>query len=92
LIELVDLGFYKIKQWYYSKLSTYQKYALDTKEVLVLQIEMEDKVFSLMENREFHPYQAVKFDVSMPALQEAIKFGDKGYKPQEAVKFNRPII
>lgn len=92
LIELVDLGFYKIKQWYYSKLSTYQKYALDTKEVLVRQIEMEDKVFSLMENREFHPYQAIKFDVSMPALQEAIKFGDKGYKPQEAVKFNRPII
>jgi hypothetical protein len=53
LIELVDMGFYKIKQWYYSKLPTYQKYAIDTREVLMRQVEIDERAFAIEDARDF---------------------------------------
>ena len=60
LIEMVDLGFYKIKQWYYAKLPTYQKYAIDTREVLLVQGELEERAFAIEDARDFR-VQAVQF-------------------------------
>ena len=91
LIELVDLGFYKIKQWYYSKLPTYQKYALDTKEVLVRQIEMEDKVFSIMDARYYAKNECVKFIEDYQPMKECVRFREPR-ELQECMKFRHPIM
>lgn len=88
LIELVDLGFYKIKQWYYSKLNTYQKYAVDTREVLMRQVEIDERVFAIEDAREFKVIPMYKNKKN----EECIAFDDSIKNGIECVNFRYPII
>ena len=86
-IELVDLGFYKIKQYYYAKLPVFNTYALSTSDMEFNQIQLESKVEELQPKREeimrkstlkvFDPRfdignNALKFDI--PTKRNAINF------------------
>ena len=90
LIEMVDLGFYKIKQWYYAKLPTYQKYAIDTREVLLLQGELDERAFVIEDAREFK-IQTVEFHKEMPMI-ECVSFKEDKEEYIECVNFRYPVI
>ena len=51
-IELVDLGFYKIKQYYYSKLPVFNKYATSVNDININQLELEERAYNITRNRE----------------------------------------
>ena len=51
-IELVDLGFYKIKQYYYSKLPVFNKYATSVNDININQLELEERYYNIIRNRE----------------------------------------
>ena len=51
-IELVDLGFYKIKQYYYSKLPVFNKYATSVNDININQLELEERAYNIIRNRE----------------------------------------
>ena len=89
LLELIDLGFRKIKQWYYAKLNTYQKYALSTKEALIRQVELEDKTFEIMQYRD--PRVTPMFKCT-GSKQECVNFCDTGDNKQECVSFINPMV
>lgn len=51
-IELVDLGFKKIRDYYYSKLPIFNKYATGTSDMIIDQYELENRAYKLAsENR-----------------------------------------
>lgn len=54
LLELIDLGFYQIKKWYYSRLPVYNKYALDVKDVFLRSNELMDKAQDIIDKRDIH--------------------------------------
>ena len=87
---MVDLGFYKIKQWYYAKLPTYQKYAIDTREVLLLQGELDERAFAIEDAREFN-IQTVEFHKEMP-MTECVSFKEDKEEYIECVNFRYPVI
>ena len=92
LIEMVDLGFYKIKQWYYAKLPTYQKYAIDTREVLLVQGELEERAFAIEDARDFR-VQAVQFiKKEEPFAIECVSFKEDREEYIECVNFRYPVI
>ena len=51
-IELVDLGFYKIKQYYYEKLPVFNKYAVKCSDVNISQEELDDRAYRAEINRQ----------------------------------------
>ena len=51
-IESVDLGFNKIKQYYYSKLPVFNKYASSTSDINMNQVQLEEKAGKILEERE----------------------------------------
>lgn len=90
LIELVDLGFYKIKQWYYSKLPAYQKYAVDTREVLLRQIDLEDRSFAIENARNF---RVEPMEFHKEHMIECVSFNENAIgKGVECVNFRYPVI
>jgi hypothetical protein len=89
LIEMVDLGFYNIKKWYYNKLPTYQKYAVDTREVLMTQTELEERVFNIDDARDFRIKPMIRQEDKMI---QCVSFDDKNKQPRECVSFRYPLI
>lgn len=75
-IESVDIGFRKIKQFYYDKLPIFNKYASSTSDISLNQLELENRATRIMEEREnvinrypfrlmdtrFEQYEAISFD------------------------------
>lgn len=53
-IELVDLGFSYIKNFYYAKLPVFNKYALSTSDIFIDQYELDRRAERLKEEREKH--------------------------------------
>jgi hypothetical protein len=51
-IELVDLGFYKIKKYYYEKLPVFNKYATSVSDINMSQIELEERSYDIYRKRE----------------------------------------
>ena len=51
-IELVDLGFYKIKKYYYDKLPVFNKYATSVSDTNINQLELEERSYNIIRNRE----------------------------------------
>ena len=92
LIEMVDLGFYKIKQWYYAKLPTYQKYAIDTREVLLMQGELDERAFAIMDAREFKIPTVEFHKQEEPYMIECVSFRENKGDPVECVNFRYPVI
>lgn len=78
-IESVDLGFNKIKQYYYAKLPVFNKYASSTSDISLNQLQLEERASSVMEER----YRAI--------CRSPIKLNDHrfGYKDKALVFDNR---
>ena len=51
-IELVDLGFYKIKKYYYDKLPIFNKYATSVSDININQLELDERSYNIYRNRE----------------------------------------
>jgi hypothetical protein len=89
LIEMVDLGFYNIKKWYYNKLPVYQKYAVDTREVLLTQTELEERAFAIEDARDFKIRPLAK---TGDGPKECVRFDENLKGPRECVHFRYPLI
>jgi hypothetical protein len=89
LIEMVDLGFYNIKKWYYNKLPIYQKYAIDTREVLMTQTELEERVFNIDDARDFKIRPMVRVQNT---VIDCVSFNEDFKQPRDCVNFRYPLI
>ena len=50
-IEMVDLGFYKIKQYYYNKLPVFNKYATSVQDIVLNQEELDKRSNEILDKR-----------------------------------------
>ena len=87
-IELVDLGFYKIKQYYYSKLPIFNKYALSVSDININQLELEERSYNITRKRErkidTNPFILADNRFKLPP-KSAIHFSTNGKR--NAMKF-----
>lgn len=56
-VELVDLGFRQIRNFYYAKLPVFQKYAIGTSDVTIDQYELDRRSTLLAKDREIEPFK-----------------------------------
>ena len=89
LIELVDLGFYQIKKWYYNKLPTYNKYAMETKDVFLRSNELMEKAQDIIDWREWKG-NAFKYNKDHGLCVRINEEYDSS--PKECVKFHKYIL
>lgn len=84
-IELVDLGFRKIRDWYYSKLETFNTYALSTSDTSIDQYELDRRSMLLKQERENYPKW------KRPALhlhdERFFEYKEESEGPKEAIYF-----
>jgi hypothetical protein len=85
-IELVDLGFNNIRKYYYSKLPTFNKYALDVSNSKIDNYELYRRVENILQNRKQYKQYALEFADNKFDFKDLIP-KEKEIQIKQAIKF-----